>query len=222
LGFAPVAPVYPLWQFSNLRFLGLTPYDQSKLTREYLVCLRYFVRRCMVHFPRLHDLAVEYPVRGDYSQLIREINATTGVQGRGLGGDSFCGMVRWGLDTTSGQTLEWTDHLCSRSVPWKNTGIIYQHVSNIQRNASWRTYRTTSAGMICRRLPSTCYDPRFYTKLYPPPFICNCPVHDQSFTCGEAPNVWIPLEDTHFTRLIPIKVNCQVPEHESEWALMSC
>lgn len=141
-----------------------------------------------MHFPHLHDLAVEYPVRGDHSELIREINAATGVQGRGLGGDAFWGMVRWRLDATSGLTLEWTDHLCSRSVPCKNISIIYQHVCNIHRNAFWRTYRTTSAGMMCRRLPSTCYDSCFCAKLSPPPFICNCPVHDQDFTCGIAPN----------------------------------
>ena len=188
LDFAPIAPVHPHWQFSNLRSLGLTTLDRSERHREYIASLRYFVRRCIVHFNRLNELSLEYPGRGNYSELIHEISKCTGVQGIELGRDGFWGMVVWKLAAKSGQTLKWTDHIYYRSVPLANIGVIYQHVTNIHRQAFWRTYRTTSAGLMCRRLPSGCYNSCFCNKLSPPSFMCNCPVHNQGFTCGVASN----------------------------------
>jgi len=151
-----------------------------------------FIRSCVVTFPHVRRLelitASRFPGAKD---LIHSVNAATGVRALVIeesGNKPQCYV--WVAEKR--QPFLWSDHEYSRSVPWRNIGLIYQFLTGYHRHAFWRTYGTMFPGLMCRHIVRGCEDnQRCPCALLPPPrYICQHPPDSMlgRCNCGIAPN----------------------------------
>jgi hypothetical protein len=206
---------------TGLTSLTLDAAYNARNTHRWLVNFTNFVRSCVTRFRMLRYLAIDITLASSgteilasgsrsFEKIFRDISrhllvlgAMSNISDLSVGPEirSTRFQARW--KTTKGASFTWTDETYFRSIPWANIGIVYQHLTGYHRYAFWRTYATTSSGLMVRRLTHVCRlnDLCPCASVQPPPYRCHHPnPHPSGFSCGVAPNGLDSIDRYTFTK----------------------